>query len=324
MVVHPPGVRQRAGGVDSAGQHIAHSPQAGLAHGAHPQGSVNAVSRIVDEAHGDGIGAVDDDGDGGDVAVRLHLSQTHQGVALVLVQGQVIRRQILVFTGPGAFDGLVHVVAFTANAADDVHNMLAVAQGHVAVIVLGFALDLGPLGFSHIGGGALVSFGVEGQQGLVDQLVANAGQHVHEVGGVGSVHSAGAGTAVDRIQGGQAHQGNLVAGGQGQGVGSVLQQNDTFALHLANQRIAGSLQLLNGGIHALVVALVALVFGAFLHHDLGGGGLEELMHLAGVGRSDGVAGVDDHTQHGHDIQEHFFERSLHYSMFSFPYGRIRG
>ena len=202
--------------------------------------------------------------------------------------------------------------------------MLAVAQGHVAVIVLGFALDLGPLGFSHIGGGALVSFGVEGQQGLVDQLVANAGQHVHEVGGVGSVHSAGAGTAVDRIQGGQAHQSNLVAGGQGQGVGSVLQQNDTFALHPANQRIAGSLQLLNGGVDALVVALVAFVHSAFLHDDLGGGGLEELMHLARVGRSDSAAGVDHDAQHGHDIQEHFFQcsvlGSLHYYIVSFRYG----
>lgn len=86
-------------------------------------------------------------------------------------------------------------------------------------------------------------------------------------------------------------------------------------------KLAGGLELFNGGIHALVVALVALFLSAFLHDDLGRGGLEELVDFTGVGGGDGAAGIDHHAEDRHDIQEHFFECSvlgnLHY-IFSFP------
>ena len=318
-VIDPPGIRQRTGGGDSAGDHVAHGPQTGLADGAHPQGGVNGVILVLQEVHGDGVGAVDDDGDGGDVALVLQFSQAFQDGLLFFVQLEVVVVQHVVEVVAG------HVVAFAADTANHEDDMLAHADGVVAVFILVVALDLGPLLLADLVVVALqLVLNVPVQQGLVGHVEAGADHHVVVVGGAVGVHSAGAGAAVDGIHHGDADQGHVSALVQGQDVVIILQQNDTFALHLADQRVAGSLQLLNGGVDALVVALVAFVHSAFLHDDLGGGGLEELMHLARVGRSDGAAGVDHDAQHGHDIQEHFFQcsvlGSLHYYIVSFRYG----
>ena len=216
LVVHPPGIRQGAGGIHRAGEHVAHGVQAGLAHGAHPQSGVHAIVFFKQEGGADGVGAVDDDGDGADSPVVLHFLQAFQDGTLVLVEGQVILNAAVQFQGVFLFGG--DVVAFAAHAAHDVDHVFALADRVVVILA-----DFLPAHFADFIGVALgFVFHIIIQQGLVHHRVTRAGQHVVIIRRTVRVHSAGTCAAVDGVHHRDAHQAYLTARGQGQGAVIVL------------------------------------------------------------------------------------------------------
>ena len=299
LVVHPPGIRQRAGRIDPAGEHVAHGVQARLADGADPQRRVHAVGLVAQEAHGHRIGAVDDDGDGADGAVVLELLEALEHGELVLVELEVVVVERVV-------DGDGHVIALAADAAHDVDDVLAVADG-VAVVLL----DLAPLDLGDLVGVALgFLFNVVVEQRLIDHVKARVAHHIDVVGRTGGVHRAGARAAVDRIEHGHADEGDLRAIGQRQGAVVILEQDDALALDLAHLGLARGLELGDRAELAVKVARVAL--GLALRQradDLGGRRAQRGVNLSGDLAGDDIARKDDGAQARGHIQEHLFEGS---------------
>ena len=133
---------------------------------------------------------------------------------------------------PGSVHVLGQVAALAADAGedDDGHVGKALGLGQHRVGVGGG----GDLGGSEVGAG-IAALGRPGDSGIpveVHQLlvdlqagVLQALDHVHVGGGVAG---AGAGAAVDRIDGGVAEEVDLRAGGQGQSAALIAEQDDAL------------------------------------------------------------------------------------------------
>ena len=308
-VVHPPGIGQRTGGIDNTGNHIAHGVQTGLTHGANPHGSVHAQLLVKQEAGGDGVRGVDDDGDGLNHAIVLQPLQALQHFLLVFVQGQII---LAVIGGIFLVGASGHIGAF---AADTAHHEEGIGAFHLAVIIAQILLDLLPGTLANgvvvttqvliglLGGVILHQVGVlHGQAGLL--------KYINIVGCARCVHSTGAGAAVDGVNGSNAEQGNLASGSQGQGVCFIFQQDDAFCFHFLHLGKTGGFQLGNGLEGALEVAGVIL-FQILINFDgFGGGSTQESIDLASIFRRNQIAHISNGEQGGGNVQEYLFQRSF--------------
>ena len=202
--------------------------------------------------------------------------------------------------------GALEVVGLTAHAAHHENGHLAVAEG-AGCVAFHDGVPAGLVDLLATAGEvtAVLLLLVPVQKGGVGDGQPALGQGVHIGRGVGGVHRAGAGPAVDGGGGGGAEQGDLGAG-QGQDA-VVFQQHRALGLHLLGLCQAGGLQLGDGAKLGLVVAHI---LPRVLSHDLSGGGAQEAVDLPGELPGDAVA-EEGHDEQAHgDVGENFLQKSF--------------
>ena len=330
------GIDQRAGGGDSAGQQLAHTVDAGLAHVADPHSSVDAVVLTADlgveEVQLDGVGAVDENDDVLEGAVVLQSLQVLQQLDLFSGQSEVVAVALL--TGDPAVAGAIlaagKVCALTAGAGEDHDGSVAVlskaglsagqsAPGSLVDSVLGVCLQ--SIGDGSGGHAAVLAHhgvrAVQVPQGLVDGDALSF-QSLLEAGSLAGIDRAGAGAAVHQVHRAVAEQADLSAAGQRQGIVLVLQQSRALGLDRRAQFGLVSLALLIGSKALLEVFGIAGILavddliGRCIQSDVDGGSVLVCDDVAHDG-SDG----QDRRQAGENRPQPYFRFGVFHGFSSF-------
>ena len=263
QIVIAVGVHQLAGGVHRAIEQVADGVDAALANLAYPEAGVHAVVGTahvgVQEVHLHRVGHIEQDDDLLQIAALLELGQLAQQVLLLL--GELENVAVAV---PGAVPGKVRALA--AHTGDHKDGGIAVlfdavplpaavgAQRDLVGGVLGVVKNVVVQAAGRLGAAIVLAraLGVEGPHGGVDGEAVVLQGLLQGLGIVG-FHPAGAGAAVDKPGGVDAGQGDLRAGGQGQGIVPVQHQDGApryDALHdlltLLHLLVAGEVRLKPG------------------------------------------------------------------------------
>ena len=335
-VVVQVGIDQRAGGGDSAGEQLAHTVDAGLAHVTDPHCSVDAVvltaDRGVEEVQLDGVGAVDQDDDVLKGAVVLQSLQVLEQLDLLSGQGEVVAVALL--TGDPAVVGAVgaagEVCALAAGAGEDHDGSVAVlgkaalSAGQSAprslvdrILGVGFQrIRDGSRGHAAVLAHHAVGL-VQVPQGLVDGDALSL-QSILQAGGLAGIDRAGTGAAVHQIHGTVAEQADLSAACQRQGVVLVLQQGSALGLDRRAQFGLVSLALLIGSKALLEVFGIAGILavddliGRCIQSDVDGGSVLVCDDVAHDG-SDG----QDRRQAGENRPQPYFRFGVFHGFSSF-------
>ena len=289
------GVGQPAGGVDRAGQHLAHRVHAGRARRADPQRGVDAL--FLQKAQLHRVGGVQQHND----LVKVLLFHQRQQVFLIPGQFQIMAAVVgIAVTGGVHILGQVVALAAGAGEHDHRHAGEFPRRGHQLV---------GVLAGGHLGGGEVragkpgafrpadAGIAVEVDEFLVDGE-PGVGQAGDEVDVVRVIAGTAARPAKDRVDAGIAEEVDGLALGQGQGRVLVFQQDDALALQLPRHIPAGLLGLVRRQRQRLDAGVFrARQAGVQIGRHKGVDGRKE--HAAGnVGdeRDDGQNGHDHHGQ----------------------------
>ena len=302
-----PEVSGAAGGVDLAGDDLAHGGGAGCAERADVQDGVDLVLALGEDAdlHGGGEVEQDDDLVGASLGSRDHvlllLGELELVLALDVVGGLSVGSEVLGNAGVERAEKVLAEVAALAAATADHDDRGGAGQG-----VLSICGIVGPGNLTCVIGGRLgavhhdVGLGVAvlvGKGELVEGIVhreAGVLQAGEEVNARRGVDGAGAGATVDGIGAVAADEGD--GAGDGQRAVVVLHEDDALALDLGHH-LLGSL----GG-HDAATVLRGVVLGVPVLGALGD------LHRSGVAAARRVL-VEGRVEHdGSDVGRNHDDR----------------
>ena len=335
------GVHGPAGGGHLAGEYVGQGPGALVADAAHPQGGVNAVGLVLQEAQLHGVGGVAHHDDLAEHTRVLLLLDVGEHLLLDAAQLQVGLVLVLLTGGVVAHVG-GQVAALAANPADE-HDGRAVIGGEGVLQAVGVVLD-GHLGddvvdehgrahgrdeaaagvlhrhVTHAGGhGHLIDRGGDGVVGVEVVEVRVDGEAVLLQGGLvvhrATLSSRAARTGVDGVHAGTAEQGHRpLAVRERQGAVVILQQHDALALNALGQLLTGGEQLFGAGIVGRVVVAINAGTALVLLDD--GVTLAEV-HVHDRVQRAGEDHVDHNGQHQQDDQQYRADGSAFLFLFHF-------